>query len=294
MTGFGDASEQVDGVHYTAELRSLNNRYFKATIRLPESLASLEAELEMQLRRHVTRGSVTLTISMRDAGAGVAQKINEPALISYLEHLEAVHQKIAEKGRTVNIDLTALLALPGVLEGPDQSELVRRARPVVLTLLDRAAEKMTAMRITEGRALAADLGKQVEVIRTRLEQVAQRAPLVVEEYHQRLRTRIEELIRRAELAVDQKDLIREVAIFADRSDISEECTRLSGHLDQFQAVMDGPDTEPSGRTLDFIGQEMLREANTIASKSSDALISRAVVEIKSAIDRIKEQSQNAE
>jgi uncharacterized protein (TIGR00255 family) len=124
--------------------------------------------------------------------------------------------------------------------------------------------------------------------------VLERAPRVVEEYHQRLRTRIDELLARAELKVDEKDLIREVAIFAERVDVSEETTRLKGHLDQFDNILSESGGEPAGRTLDFLSQELLREANTITSKSNDVLVSRAIVDVKGAIDRIKEQVQNVE
>ncbi len=127
--------------------------------------------------------------------------------------------------------------------------------------------------------------------RARIEKMA---PTVIEEYHQRLRQRIDELLARAELKVVEQDLIREVAVFAERTDIAEEVSRLGAHLEQMQQIVAAPEDEPTGRTLDFLAQELLREANTIASKSNDAAISRAIVEVKGAIDRIKEQAQNIE
>ncbi|MFW6060603.1 MAG: endoribonuclease YicC domain-containing protein, partial [Phycisphaeraceae bacterium] len=140
-----------------------------------------------------------------------------------------------------------------------------------------------------------DLLHQGEVIHDRLEIIRARAPQVIQEYQQRLHQRITELAAEAKLQVQQQDLIREVAVFAERSDISEELSRVAGHLDQLQQVVRGErGKDPTGRTIDFLAQELLREANTIASKSSDAEISRAAVDIKSAIDRIKEQAQNVE
>lgn len=293
MTGFGDAATEVDGVHYALELRSLNNKYFKAAMRLPEVIAGLEAELESALRRRINRGSLTLTVKLRISDAHAASRINEPALMRYLDHLETIHGKIQDQ--SVHIDLTALLALPGVLQpSEDEEELLTRARPVLLKLADEACERLTAMRVSEGNALAAELLGQAEVIRERLNEIRDRAPRVVEDYHQRLRTRIDELMSQAKLKLNEHDLIREVAVFAERADVNEEICRLSGHVEQFEQLIQSGRKEPAGRTLDFLAQEMLREANTIASKSNDAPISRAAVEVKSAIDRIKEQAQNVE
>ena len=168
------------------------------------------------------------------------------------------------------------------------------AKPILLKLTDEACNRLMNMRVTEGKTIADDLAKHQQVIRERLKSIAQRAPEVVEEYHQRLRSRIEEFVARAGLEVETKDLIHEVAVYAERADISEEVTRMTGHLEQFDEIIRSCDGEPAGRTLDFMAQELLREANTIASKSNDVLISRAIVDVKGAIDRIKEQVQNVE
>lgn len=296
MTGFGDATLQVAGVSYAVDIRSLNNRYFKATLRLPDAIAGLEAEIETLLRKKLNRGSITLTVNRRAVDTQSTHHVNDTALLAYLSHLETIHHKVASNGdRNVNIDLTALLALPGVLQPTeDHLELLQQARPVVLKLVEQAADRLLAMRIVEGQALEQDLARQREVIRQRLTTIAQRVPVVIEEYHQRLRTRIDDLLARAQLTVTEPDLIREVAIFAERSDISEEVSRLSGHLEQFEQIVQADKGDPAGRTLDFLAQEMLREANTIASKSNDVQIARATVDVKGAIDRIKEQVQNVE
>ena len=294
MTGFGDAAGEQDGVHYALELRSLNNKYFKASIRLPEQIAGLEAEIESALRKAVHRGSFTVTIKMRLSDAKAASRVNDEALLTYLDHLETIKTRISDE-QSVNIDLTALLALPGVLQPAEDDEtILNKARPVLAELLKQGIEKMNAMRITEGEALAADLMKHREVILNRTTEIEARAAVVIDEYHDRLRSRVDQLMARAELSVGENDLIKEVAVYADRSDISEEISRTKGHLDQLQQIIDREDQEPVGRTLDFLAQELLREANTIASKSNDAAISKAVVEVKSAIDRIKEQVQNVE
>lgn len=294
MTGFGDASEQVDGIHYSLELRSLNNRYFKATIRLPEPVAGLEAELEAALRKKLHRGSITLNASMAHGDTHTTHRINEAALTAYLRQLQNIQQQMSNHGQSPMLDLATLLALPGVMELSDSGELLRKTRPVFLKLLDRAIEKLLVMRVTEGQTLADDLRKQAAMIHSKLVEVSTRAPRVVEEYHQRLRSRVEELLRRSELAVNQVDLVREVAVFAERADITEELSRLAAHLAQMEAALATAEGEPAGRMLEFLGQEMLREANTIGSKSNDATIARDVVDIKTAIDRIKEQAANIE
>lgn len=295
MTGFGEASEQVDGAHYLVELRSLNNRYFKATLRLPEELAGLEAELEAVLRKKLTRGSITLTIKIRLPNAQTTHQVNDEALSVYLGHLDTIRSQWKTRDATANIDLAALLNLPGVLQpSKEEDGLLGRARPVLLRLADYACDRLVQMRMTEGSALADDLRRQCEVIRERTSSIQARASRVIDDYHQRLRTRMDELLARAELHVAEVDLIREVAVFAERADISEEMARTAGHLEHVQQILNSNDPNPAGRTLDFLAQEMLREANTIASKSNDVEVSRAIVVVKGAIDRIKEQVQNIE
>ena len=300
MTGYGSASAESDGVQFTLELRSLNNRYLKVSSRLPDEIAGLEAPLETQIRQAVGRGTFSLNLKIKVADAAATSDINDQALLTYLDHLETVRNKVGDE--SVQIDLTQLLALPGVLQpSNDADALLAKARATAPRLLDEALARLIDMRTTEGQALAADLLHQQEQLRVQVGLIRDRAPVVLDEYHQKLTLRVGELTARAKLKVDESDLIREVAIFADRSDISEEISRLTGHLDQFCHIIretpaaSGPAAaEPAGRTLDFIAQEMLREANTIGSKSNDAAISRAVVEMKSRIDRIKEQVQNVE
>ena len=295
MTGFGDAAEKVDSVHYTVELRSLNNKYIKVTTRLPEELAGLEAELDAVIRKMVCRGSFTLTVTMQKPAAQATYQMNQESLGMYLDHLETIRSKLASTQQNLNVDLTVLLTLPGIMvTTKDHEDLVRNARQPVLSLTQKACDRLAKMRATEGQIVAIDLDSQRDAIRQNIKTIKKRSPKVVEEYHQRLRARIDQLLARAELQINEPDLIREVAIFAERSDISEEISRLVGHLEQFNDIVQANDNEPTGRTLEFITQEMLREANTIASKSNDGQISRAVVEVKAAIDRIKEQVQNIE
>jgi uncharacterized protein (TIGR00255 family) len=292
MTGFGEASGQSHGVHYFLEVRSLNSKYFKAVIRLPEDLEALEAEIESDLRRRLTRGSVFVTARCTAISGDTGYQINDRALANYIEQVRRLPH--VQRGE-VALDLGALLTLPGVLQPPpDEEARLERARQALLGLLATACERMIAMREREGAALRHDLLARRQVIADRLRDIALRSPSVVAEYERRLRQRIETMVREAGLKVEPIDILREIAVVAERSDIAEEITRLSGHIDQFTDLLSRQDGRPVGRTLDFLTQEMLREANTIASKCADAEISRAIVEVKGEIDRIKEQVQNVE
>ena len=289
MTGFGDATAERDGTHYSVEIRSLNNRFFKAVIKLPDNVSGLEPELETMLREQLGRGSITYILKTRSQSAEAAYLINTQALDAYLRQL----QQIKSVNGTLNVDLGALLALPGVCQEPrDESDEIERHGPTIRELTTRAVAKLNAMRSREGEALFKDLMKHVQVISSNLSEIAKRAPFVIDDYHKRLTQRVNTLISKAELTVNQTDLLKEVAVFAERADISEEIQRLTSHLEAFESAC--KTSEHAGRKLDFITQEMLREANTIASKANDAQIARHIVEIKGAIDRLKEQVQNVE
>ncbi|HEX4055502.1 MAG TPA: YicC/YloC family endoribonuclease [Tepidisphaeraceae bacterium] len=289
MTGFGDATAERDGTHYSVEIRSLNNRFYKSTIKLPDHVSGLEPEIETALREGLGRGSITFVLKMRTDSAEAAYHLNIPALTAYLQQLQQV--KGLEK--MVQIDLASLVQLPGVCQEPrDETDEIEHHGEVIRQLTKSAIAKLAAMRAQEGKSLLADLLKHTKVILTHLSEIQTRAPSVIEDYHRRLSQRVNLLLSKAELQVSQDDLLKEVAVFAERADISEEIQRLTSHLEAFeQASRTG---EHAGRKLDFIAQEMLREANTIASKANDAAIARHIVEIKGAIDRLKEQVQNVE
>jgi uncharacterized protein (TIGR00255 family) len=289
MTGFGDASSERDGTHYAVEIRSLNNRFFKPIIKLPDNVSGLEPELESMLRERLGRGSITYVLKMRSDSAEAAYHINIEALKSYLEQL----QQVKGLDRFVQIDLASLVQLPGVCQEPrDESDEIERHGPMVRELTEKAIDKLEAMRRREGESLFNDLMRHVKLIAARLGEIQQRAPIVVDDYHRRLSQRVSQLLAKAELQVNQGDLLKEVAVFAERADICEEIQRLGSHLTAFEQSCRS--SEHAGRKLDFIAQEMLREANTIASKANDSEIARHCVEIKGAIDRLKEQVQNVE
>ncbi|HEY8665735.1 MAG TPA: YicC/YloC family endoribonuclease [Tepidisphaeraceae bacterium] len=289
MTGFGDGTGERHGTHYAVEIRSLNNRFFKPVIKLPDNVSGLEPEIETILREQLGRGSITYILKMRMDSAEAAYHINTQALKAYLEQLRQV------KGldSMITIDLAALVQLPGVCQEPrDETDEIERHGPTIRELTDKAIVKLIQMREREGKSLFADLMKHAGIIASNLKSISARAPFVIEDYHRKLMQRVNQLMSKAELQVNQSDLLKEVAVFAERADISEEIQRLTSHLDAFEHACRAG--EHAGRKLDFITQEMLREANTIASKANDALIASHIVEIKGAIDRLKEQVQNVE
>lgn len=288
MTGYGDAQHMEDGVGYALEIRSLNNRYLKPSIKLPEHLQFLEAEVDKLLRTRLVRGTLNYTLRVRDTSAQAAYEINVAALQAYLNQLNAVRAT-----GPVSVDLATVLALPGVCQPPEMDEAQREHQwKIVSALTSDAMEKLVAMRAEEGRALREDLLKHTAAIRNELAAIAERSPTVVTEYLKRLTQRVNDLVGQAKLQLAEQDLAKETALFAERCDVSEEISRLKSHLDQFDKLCDSK--QHAGRKLDFLAQEMLREANTIGSKSNDTEIARHIVEIKALIDRLKEQVQNVE
>ncbi len=288
MTGYGVAEGELDGVTYAVEVKAVNNRYFKTRIKLPEPVAFLEEAIEKLLRDELERGSINYTLRLKDVSANVFFEIDEQALGNYIERLKAVS---ASANVESSIDIAVLMTLPGMLVPvlPDK-ETADKVRKVVLKISGKAIGRVNEMRQREGAALAADLEGHCEAIKANLDQVCPRVDEVVEQYHKKLEKRVNALLAGAKLELDEETLAREVAVYAERSDIAEELSRLDSHLEQFAAGCESDGQ--AGRRLDFISQEMLREANTIASKSLDTEIVRCVVDIKCRIDRIKEQVQN--
>lgn len=291
MTGFGEATARVDGAHYGVEIRSVNNRYFKAQVRLPDELQGLEAEIDAAVGRRLSRGSILVTVRHIDTSANAAAQINTNAVQRYLNQLLSIPGLDHESAR---VDIGALINLPGVIIKETGLERLKGARAVLAKLVDEACDKLLAMRDREGKSLLGDLHKHCKLIGEHLAVVKMRVPVTVRMYQERLRQRMQALLAESGTLVKDEDLLREVAVYAERTDIAEEVARLEGHLSQFTEIIDAEGGEPSGRTLDFLSQELLREANTIASKCLDVEISRRIVEIKGAIDRIKEQAQNVE
>lgn len=290
MTGQGEAAVQTDHLSIRAELRSTNNRYFKLSVKLSDGYASLEPRLERAIRQHVRRGSVHLALKIDTLGNIDQLHVNEASL-------HQLHQQLTALPGAENVELSALLpallTLPGVVQGSRGEPVdLEDNWPAIETALLDAVSRMCEMRQQEGQAMAVDLSENVQQIASLVEQVQSRCPQVAEYYQQRLLDRLNKLLTEHALTVEPADVVREVGLFVDRSDISEETVRLRSHLELFTTEMNLP--EAQGRKLDFLTQEMFREANTIGSKANDSQISALVIEIKTCIERMREMIQNVE
>jgi uncharacterized protein (TIGR00255 family) len=290
MTGYGSADGELDGICYAVEIKAVNNRYLKTIIKLPEAIAFLEDGIDKLLRKSLSRGTVNCVVRLKGVSASALFEIDEVALRAVVERLSAVGPSVGVAG---TIDLASLLTLPGVVRPvlPEEEE-IEQVREVVLSITKEAIGKLQQMRVAEGQFLEADLKGNCRAMAEELEAIRQKSDGVIKEYARRLRRRVDALLAEAKLKLDEETLAREVAVLADRSDISEEIARLDAHLQQFEQICEKEGQ--AGRRLDFLSQEMLREANTMASKAADADIVRRVVDMKCLIERLKEQIQNVE
>lgn len=290
MTGFGEARSHTDSLTVAVEVRCINSRYVKISTRMTEGFAVLEARVESAVRKRVRRGTIQVNVRVDRLHAPDDYRVNAEVLKAYRSQLEAVARLL---GSEETVRLESLLMLPGVVsEDADHDADAEQHWPAIEQTLSTALAQLDRMRSEEGRAMAADLRANCLAASASLAEVERRAPLVIENYRERLRERLSKSLAGHGVSIDVSELLREVSLFADRSDISEEMVRLRSHLEQFLATMEEP--ESSGRKLEFLTQEMVRESNTIGSKANDVEIARYVIEIKTAIERIREMIQNVE
>ncbi|HXG10898.1 MAG TPA: YicC/YloC family endoribonuclease [Gemmataceae bacterium] len=292
MTGYGEAAYRSDALVLAIELRALNNRYLKVSLRAAEPYNLLEPEFEKVIRRTVRRGTIQVHLHLQRQYSPQDFQINAIALRSYVAQLRGLADELGLRDRG-DVLLAQALALPGVVAEAGTTPLKLEGEwPVIERVLEEALSRLQAMRQEEGKAMAQELLQLRDQIAVHLAAVRERAPGVAELFRDRLLERVRGLLAELDVQIDRSDLIKEVSIFAERSDITEEVVRLASHLDQFQDIINEP--ESAGRKLEFLTQEMFREANTIGSKASDVDISRHVVEIKAALERIRELVQNIE
>lgn len=291
MTGYGEASYSSDALQLAVELRAVNNRYLKVSLRASEPYNLLEPEVEKVVRRSVKRGTIQIHLRCHRQFAAQDFQINAVALRSYLGQLRSISAELGlGDGPTL---LAQVLALPGVVPEPASVALdLEQEWPVLEKVLEDAIKRLQQMRLDEGRAMAQELLQLRDHIGGQLDAVRGRVPHVAEAYRERMLDRVRTVLGELDVEMDRKDLIKEVSIFAERADISEEVVRLASHLVQFQEIINEP--ESAGRKLEFLTQEMFRETNTIGSKASDVEISRHVVEIKGTLEKIRELVQNVE
>ena len=286
MTGFGVGEVEAPAGRLVVEVRAVNHRFLDVRVRAPRELADLVSFAEQLGRERLTRGRVEVAIRVEGAASAGVAIDSERARAAY-RALCALRDELAPG---TEVPLSVLAAVPDLFSAASEREQ-ESMRAACRTAFNRAVEALEAMREQEGRALAIDLRARLASVRRSIDHIALRAPQVVEIYQKRLKSRLARLLG-ADVPLDQGRLEQEVALLADRSDVTEELTRLSSHCGQFDALLDGKDA--CGRRLDFLLQEMVREVNTIGSKAQDAEVAHTVVDVKSELERMREQVQNVE
>jgi uncharacterized protein (TIGR00255 family) len=290
MTGFGDARFQDDRLSASVEVRAVNNRYLKISTKCSEVYAALEGDVERIVRDAISRGTVNVVIRVDRLSTAEEFALNQVALTSYWSQLQAAARNL---GVPAPSEMGYLLSAPGVVADESQRSVdLQTDGEIIRRLLKQALEKLHGFRTEEGRSMERELAENAKTIARRLVEVTALAPQVVADYRTKLLERVRQLLADSGVPVAEPDLIREVSIFSDRSDINEEITRLRSHLEQFQAFISEPVS--AGRKLDFLSQEMNREVNTIGSKANNVAIAHCVVEMKAAIEKMREILQNVE
>lgn len=290
MTGFGSAEYKDDVCTMHIEIRSVNNRYLKIDSRLPDVLQTFENEIERPIREKIVRGTVLLNVNYHSLKQESEYVLNSDKLREYYTLLNDIKKEIGSRER---VSINSLMLLPGVfLKGKKNPENADSMLSICVTLLNQALDKMLEMRAVEGKNLAKDIEQRKEFIFSILQKVEMRAPVVVLEYSKRLKNRAASLLAGTDIELTDSNLYREIAIFAERCDITEEINRLKSHLNQLHETLYSD--EPTGRKLDFIVQEMFRETNTMCSKANDGILLKDLVDVKTEIEKIREQAFNIE
>lgn len=288
MTGYGRAALSAGGHEITAEVRSVNNRYLDCGVKLPRMYAFAEEAVRKRVRESIVRGKVDVYFTVSASGTEpVDIALNRPVLESYLAALRRIAE---EYGVRDDITVSSVARNPDVFMIRKTEEDEAQITTELLQALEQALTAYDAMRTAEGQAMERDIRSRAETIRALLERIEARAPQTVAEYRARLTAKLEEVL--AKQGIDESRIVTEAAIFADRVAVDEETVRLRSHLSQLDAML--KTGSPIGRKLDFLLQELNREANTIGSKSSDLELTQTVVEIKAELEKIREQIQNIE
>jgi uncharacterized protein (TIGR00255 family) len=287
MTGFGLGEVPLESGRLGVEIRGVNHRFLDVRVRVPRELGDLGGFVEQMARERLTRGRYEVAMRVEGMALGAPVIDRDRARAAY----RALCELRDELAPGSDVPLSLLGVIPELFVSSVDRE-IDRVRDAARAAFDAAVSSLDAMRAREGAALREDLVKRLETIRRRARDVERRSPDVLDAHRKRLRDRAERLRAAVEVDVDAARLEQEIAMFAERCDICEELTRLESHCAQFAALL--ASEEPVGRRLDFLLQEMAREANTVGAKSPDAQIAHAVVEVKAEIERMREQVQNVE
>lgn len=290
MTGFGQAAKSTSDYEVSVEVKAVNNRFLRISTRMPDCASSLEADVERVVRETVARGTVNVNLRIAPVGQGVRYQIDSSVVSNYWQAINSIAATLKVTADSLS---ASLLSMPGVVSDRLSDRFDPREQwPVVNEVLAAALNAMTEFRKAEGKVMSEGLASLCQEMRRQLEVVKSRTKAIVTEYRDKLVLRVTELLNGAGATVSPTDVVRDVSIYADRSDINEEITRLGCHLDQFEKLL--ADKDSQGRRLDFLSQEMVREINTIGSKTADVQAAHCVVEMKLAAERIKEILQNVE
>jgi uncharacterized protein (TIGR00255 family) len=288
MTGYGKGEAQVDNVALAVEIRSVNHRYADITVKLPRTLLALENEIRRQVGQVLRRGKIDVFVTFGQAEeTAVVPVLNRPLALAYGELFTSLRNELGLSG---GVSLEMIVSQRDVIQLREAESSVDAVQGCLMTALERALEQLAAMRRVEGEATAGDLRERLDLLETLLGAVEQRAPLIPQEWQGKLMERLTRL--QQSLEWDPQRVAQEVAVYADRCDISEELVRFRSHLGQFRAMFADP--EPVGRRMDFLVQELNREVNTMGSKSNDAELTRVVVTMKAELEKVREQVQNVE
>lgn len=288
MTGFGRCSLALENMDILVEMRSVNHRYLEMSVRLPHAYSYLEDKLKKQVQQRASRGKVDISLSIQLHGTdGIEVDVNADLAESYITAMRGANEKLQLED---DVTLTTLLRFSDVFSVRKVQLEEEAVWAAVAPAVNEAADKFLAMRITEGEKLKADLIGRLESLENMLCQVEQNAPETAKRYYDKLYAKVAELL--ADRDIDESRIVTEAAIFADRVAVDEETVRLRSHIEQFRTLLESE--EPVGRKLDFLVQEMNREVNTTGSKAQDISITRLVVDMKSEIEKIREQIQNIE
>lgn len=290
MTGYGESTCEGKNFVISVELKSVNNRFLKILTKIPEQISHLQNELEEEIRKRVSRGSVFLAVRFTPTRIADLYEIDEEVLKKYLNKLNKLKHELGSREELL---LKDLVVLPGVVRMEEELVLGKgELLPAALRATNEAVEKLTQMRCVEGAHLEAEFRKRLALVSGHLEEIKKQTPRALEAYQLRLEERINQLLSKKNVNLAHEDLLKEAAILAERTDIAEEIQRLESHLLQFVAALDAKD--PVGRKLEFLVQEMFRESNTMGAKSTNTAMSQRIVEIKAEVDRMKEQVVNVE
>ena len=290
MTGYGRGECAQDGFKLTVELSSVNRKQAEVSVTLPREVESLESQIRDAINRHVARGRVNARVTLEAAEGKLSARkhINEPLAKAYAAEFARLAKQLKLSGE---VTLDQVLRAPGVFQTDEELAGTEDLWATVEKALNQSLAALIKMREREGAHLAKDLSARVAILRAAVDKIQKQAPTTAENYRQNLLERIKSAGVEG-IAPDDERMMKEVVLFADRSDISEELTRLQSHFQQFADCVKSK--EPVGRTLDFLAQEMNREINTIGSKANDAVISREVVTLKAELEKFREQALNVE